>query len=482
MKNNSFKDLGISEEILKSLKILQYSEPMEVQKKVIPLILDGKDVIVKSQTGSGKTAAFGIPLCQMSEVEERRPQALILAPTRELALQIKDEISTIGKFRKIRVSAVFGRHPIDLQQRELRQRVHIISGTPGRVLDHLERGNIITDNIKYLVIDEADEMLNMGFIDQVEAILEKLPKDRQTLLFSATMPEKIEAICREHMIEPVRIDIKSSYTTLEKIKQIYYRVSETDKFKLLNSLFQKEKPGSSIIFVNTRDKADEISREMKRMRYSFAMLHGGMSQRERFRTIHAFKKGEVHFLIATDVAARGIHVEDVTHVINYDFPLENENYVHRIGRTGRVSNKGIAISFVTPKDESRLKSLEAYLEYTISSVKYSDEDLKGSNEIKTPSMLKLQPKSDKTSEINEGIQRIRINAGKNKKLRPADVLGALSNIEGLTSEDIGIIDVQNTCTYVEIFHQKSKNVFRNLKELNIKGRNLSIKQIFQKKY
>lgn len=479
---NNFDELIPSKEILRALKILEYDKPLEVQEKVIPLILEGRDVVVKSQTGSGKTAAFGIPLCQLATVEERDPQALILSPTRELSLQIREELSAIGKFRKIRIAAVYGRHPMELQQRELRQRVHIISGTPGRILDHLEKGNIVTEKIRFLVIDEADEMLNMGFIDQVEAIIEKLPQDRQTLLFSATMPERVESICQQFMKEPTRVEITSKTSVLEKIRQVHYKVSEGEKFQLLTRLIQAETPGSSIIFVNTREKADEVGELLKPLRLSYGVLHGGLTQRERLKTIQGFKKGEIHFLIATDVAARGIHVEDITHVINYDFPLELENYIHRMGRTGRVLSCGIAISFVTHREEVRLKHLEEYLNLEIPSAKPPSVPRKsatGPTQVRT---RKLQPKSDKASGISEEVLRLRINIGKKKKLRPSDVLGALLNLKDLGADDIGIIDVQETCTYVEIFHPTSHPALRHLKELSIKGRVSSVKLIHKKKY
>jgi superfamily II DNA/RNA helicase len=470
-----FSDFTISDEVLKALDKLDYDSPMEVQEQVIPLVMQGRDLIVKSQTGSGKTAAFAIPLCEKVQIEEKKPQALILAPTRELALQIKEDVQNIGRFKKVRATALYGRHPIDLQKRELRQRVHIVVGTPGRTMDHIERGTLDISSIKYLIIDEADEMLNMGFIDQVEGIIKTLPPNRVTLLFSATMPERIEEICNVYMKDSKNIEITSSYTTHEKIQQYYYKVHNEDKISVLMKIIDTEKTGSSILFCNTREKAEEIGNILKKNKYSCAILHGGMTQRERFQTINAFKKGEVQFLVATDVAARGIDVEDITHVINYEVPYERENHVHRIGRTGRKDNKGVAISLVSEKESRRFEEIEDYLGYKIE--KFSLESLQEAFEESVYSKPKraVIRKTNKAAKINKEITRIRINAGKKKKIRPGDIMGALTHIEGIEADQIGIIDVQDTCTYVEIFEGKGMMAFKGLQNSTIKGKKFTMK-------
>ncbi len=476
-----FTDFAISDEILKALDKLDYDNPMEVQEQVIPLVMKGRDLIVKSQTGSGKTAAFAIPLCEKVEIEEKKPQALILAPTRELALQIKEDVQNIGRFKKVRATPLYGRHPIDLQKRELRQRVHIVVGTPGRVMDHIERGNLDISFIKYLIIDEADEMLNMGFIDQVEAIIQTLPKNRVTLLFSATMPERIEEICNEYMKDSMKIEIRSSYTTHEKIQQYYYKVNNEDKIHVLMKIIDTEKAGSTILFCNTRERVEEVGNSLKQNKYSCAALHGGMTQRERFQTINAFKKGEIQFLVATDVAARGIDVEDITHVINYEVPYERENYVHRIGRTGRKDNKGVAINLVSEKESQRFAEIEDYLGYKIeeSSLEALEEAFEEGFEESLYSKPKktVIRKTNKAAKINKEITRIRINAGKKKKIRPGDIMGALTHIEGIEADQIGIIDVQDTCTYVEIFEGKGIIAFKGLENSTIKGKKFTMKII-----
>lgn len=476
MSKTSFKDLGIGNEIIKALNRLEYTTPMEVQEQVIPIVLKEKDLIVKSQTGSGKTAAFAIPLCEKVEIEEKKPQALILAPTRELALQIKEDTQNIGRFKKVRATALYGRHPIHLQKQELRQRVHIIVGTPGRTMDHIERGNLDITGIQYLVIDEADEMLNMGFIDQVEAIIKKLPTNRVTLLFSATLPDEIEEICNQYMKDSHRIEINADFTIEKKIKQLYYPVVEDKKFSALVKIIESEDPGSCILFCDTRDKVEDLAKAMEQKRYSCATLHGGMSQRERNQTIRSFKRGEIHYLIATDVAARGIHVEDITHVINYEVPYEKESYVHRIGRTGRVENKGVAITLVSEREQRRLGEIESYLGYKI--LKGDLSSLKPSNKKNTRKPKdQLKPKVNKAAAINKEITRIRINAGKKKKIRPGDVMGALTNIEGVKADNIGIIDIQDTCTYVEIFEGQGKKVLKGLQHSTIKGKKVTAKEM-----
>jgi superfamily II DNA/RNA helicase len=476
MDKKSFKDLGVGPDIRRALRMLGYESPMEVQEKVIPFIMEDKDLIVKSQTGSGKTAAFGIPICENVEIEENKPQALILTPTRELALQIKEDIGHIGKFKKVRASALYGRHPVHLQERELKQRVHVVVGTPGRTKDHIDRGNLVLDGIKYLVIDEADEMLSMGFIDQVESIINMLPLKRCTLLFSATIPDRIEEICSKYLSDSARIEIKAVIPTEDKINQYHILVEDADKEEMLNKVLAAEQPGSCILFCNTRDRADKLAKYMLRKRYSCGSLHGGMTQRERTQTINKFKKGELHYLVATDVAARGIDVEDVTHVINFEMPYERENYIHRIGRTGRINKKGTAVTLLSPKESHRLEYVEEYLGYPIPK-KEAKDFLYKSKEEAVRKNVRLKPKKSKGEEIHKDITRIRINAGKKKKIRPVDIMGAIGSIEGIEAEDIGIIDIQDTCTYVEVFEGKGRQVYNGLKKKTIKGKVFTIKEL-----
>ncbi|MGB7606394.1 MAG: DEAD/DEAH box helicase [Lutisporaceae bacterium] len=479
MSNRSFKDFGLSEETLKALFKLRYENPTEVQAKVIPEVLKGRDIIVKSQTGSGKTAAYAIPICENLILAQKNPQVLVLTPTRELTVQVKEDFSHVGRFNRIRCAAIFGKQPIDVQKRELKQRVHVIVGTPGRTFDHIERGNIILDDIRYLVLDEADKMLDMGFIDQVESIVSLLPSDRITMLFSATLPEKIEEICNKYMIKPLKIELQADNPTVEKIEQWYYEVEDSKKFNVLKGIIYTEKPESCIVFCNTREKVEEVLMEMKREQYYCAALHGGMEQSNRLNTIQGFKRGEFHFLIATDVAARGLHIEDVSHVINYEVPMERESYIHRTGRTGRAGKEGVAITLSTKRELRFLHEIEEYIQLSIpqKDIPTEQEVALGMEEYEESIKSKPKAKADVAERLNREITKIRINSGKRSKMRAGDILGAITSIEGVTGDDIGIIDIQNTCTYVEVFGKVGDLVARKLPTLTIKGKLLTVKKI-----
>jgi superfamily II DNA/RNA helicase len=360
MSNKGFIDYKLSAEIVKALDSLNYTEPTEVQNKVIPVALEKKDLVVKSQTGSGKTASFGIPLCEMIEWEENKPQALILTPTRELAAQVKEDITNIGRFKRIKAAAVYGKQPFDRQKIELKQKTHVVVGTPGRVLDHIEKGTLALEKLQYLIIDEADEMLNMGFIDQVEAIIDKLPTDRVTMLFSATLPKDVENLCHKYMKKPVEIEIKAAGLTTAAIEHSLIVVREEEKFTLLKAVTVVENPDSCIIFCRTQEQVDAVFKQLDRANYPCDKIHGGLYQEDRFAVMNDFKKGKFRYLVATDVAARGIDIDNITHVINYDLPLEKESYVHRTGRTGRAGKTGKAITFITPYEEKFLTEIEDY--------------------------------------------------------------------------------------------------------------------------
>jgi len=479
MDKKNIESYGFSTEIVKALTSLGYESLTEVQERVIPLVLIGKDIIVRSQTGSGKTAAFAIPVCEKIELEQRSPQVLVLTPTRELAVQLKQDITNIGRFKRIRCCVIFGKQPMDIQTRELKQRVHIIVGTPGRTFDHIERQNIILKDIKYLIIDEADKMLDMGFLEQVEAIIKMLPKGRITMLFSATMPDKISKICSTYMIHPMQIEVESDNPTGEKIQQGYYEVEEDNKFNLVTKIIYSSQPESCILFCNTREKVDTLFERMEREGFFCRNLHGGMEQRDRLETIQSFKRGEFPFLIATDVVARGIHIDAISLVVNYDMPLDHESYVHRIGRTGRAGNIGAAISLVTMGEMNALYDIEDYVQYKIPRQEYPtlEEVTTGKEIFGNRSKNKPVLKIDKSQELNKEITRLRINAGKKTKMRPGDILGAMSSIDGVSGADIGVIDVQDTCSYVEILGEKGDLVMNALQHTAIKGKIHSIKKV-----
>jgi ATP-dependent RNA helicase DeaD len=476
MSELNFRSLGIREDIIKSLEKLGYEKPTEVQEKAVPRVLEGKDIIVKSQTGSGKTAAFGIPVCEKIEVEKREPQALVLVPTRELAVQVKEDITNIGRLKKIRCAAVFGKQPMAMQERELRQRVHIVVGTPGRTLDHIERGNLKLEEIKYLILDEADEMLNMGFIEQVESVIKGISKNRITMLFSATMPEKIQNLCAQYMIEPISIEINPEKTTTEEIEQAYYDIEENKKISLLNKIIYTEHPESCIIFCNTKDEVDKLVQRMKAKGFSCDKLHGGMEQKDRLETMQKFKKGEFIFLVATDVAARGIDIENITHVINFNVPFEKESYVHRIGRTGRAGKKGIAISFVSSNELRIFKEIEEFTGAKIVKREIpTEEDVETGRKIfKEKIHIKPNLKREKGEQLNKDITKVYLNAGKKKKIRPGDIVGAITSIEGIGADDIGIIDIQDNVSYVDILGGKGRIVLDALQDTTIKGKKVRV--------
>lgn len=372
MKTN-FNDLGISPPILKALEEMGFEAPTEVQSRAIPHVLNQEDVIVMSKTGSGKTAVFGVPMLQMTDFRAAGPQGLILTPTRELAVQVDSDLRQMGKHLQHETTAVYGQHNINVEIRALNKNVSIVTGTPGRVFDHIRHGNLETKHIRFLVLDEADRMLDMGFVDQVERIIRTLPKDRITLLFSATIPAEIHTLCRKYMKHPVTVEIESQTMTVDTTQQVYYRVEEKEKSKQLNRLLLVEQPESCVIFCNTRFMVDKVQRFLSRKGYACRALHGDIPQITRMKTLEQFKQGDFHLLAATDVAARGIHIDDLSLVINYDVPIEKDSYVHRIGRTGRAGNVGRAISLVTGEDIMTLYEIEEHIGVLIEEMELPSE-------------------------------------------------------------------------------------------------------------
>lgn len=359
--NISFNELGITPSILKALEEMGFETPTEVQSMAIPHILNKEDLIVMSKTGSGKTAVFGIPMLQLIDSGVVEPRGLILTPTRELAVQIDSDIKQMSKHLKHKTTVVYGQHNMNLEIETLNKGTSIVTGTPGRIYDHIHHGNLKTKHIQFLVLDEADRMLDMGFLDQVVKIIRTLPKDRVTLLFSATMPPEMRKICRDYMRNPKTIEIESQTMTVDTIQQIYYRVNNNEKNTQLNRLLLIERPESCIIFCNTRFAVDRVQSFLSKKGYACQALHGDIPQARRLKTIQQFKQGEFPLLVATDVAARGIHVDSLSLVINYDVPVEKDSYVHRIGRTGRAGNVGRALSLVTGDDIMSLYEIEEHI-------------------------------------------------------------------------------------------------------------------------
>jgi len=366
---SSFNDLGISPPILKAIEEMGFEAPTEVQSRAIPHILNQEDMIVMSKTGSGKTAVFGVSMLQMTNPGAAGPQGLILTPTRELAVQVDSDLKQMSKHLQHKTTAVYGQHNMNVEIQTLNKGVSIVTGTPGRVYDHICHRNLETKHIRFLVLDEADRMLDMGFFDQVVRIIKTLPKDRVTLLFSATIPAEIHKICREYMKHPVTIEIESQTKTVDTTQQVYYRVDKNEKNIKLNRLLLVEQPESCMIFCNTRITVDKVQSFLSRKGYASQALHGDIPQTRRLKTLQQFKQGEFHLLVATDVAARGIHIDGLSLVINYDVPIEKDSYVHRIGRTGRVGNEGRAITLVTSEDIMSLYEIEEHIGAMIAEAK-----------------------------------------------------------------------------------------------------------------
>ena len=479
--NSEFSKFKIGEELLKSIEGLGYKTPSEVQEKVIPEILKNNDVIVKSQTGSGKTAAFGIPLCEKIDWEENSPQVLVLTPTRELAVQVSEDISNIGRFKRIKAVAVFGKEPITDQIRKLKQKTHIVVGTPGRVFDHINKGSLDLSKIKYFVIDEADEMLNMGFIDQVEDIIKRLSKKKVTMLFSATMPEEIKSLSQKHMNKPVDVTIESQKLITDNIEHTLYYVNYEKKLENLNSILIHEKPETAIIFARTQETVDKVFEYLKSKKYSVNKIHGGMLQKERLSTMESYRRGDFRLLVATDVASRGIDIDGITHVINFELPVEKEAYVHRIGRCGRAGAKGKAISFCVKEKDNLLNDIEELIGFKLPICYIPGKEQIEKESEESIELLQSKPKrkKEKAKIINTNITKIYLNGGKKKKLRAGDIVGAICNIDGVSSDDIGIIDIQESVSYVDILNGKGKKVIEELKNMTIKGKKITIEKAYK---
>ncbi|MDY0395370.1 DEAD/DEAH box helicase [Virgibacillus halophilus] len=392
----TFKELGISQPIMRALEKMGFEEATPIQSETIPLALQGMDVIGQAQTGTGKTAAFGIPILEKIDSKQRDIQALIVAPTRELAIQVAEEINRLAKFKGIRALPVYGGQHMDRQIRSLKERPQIVVATPGRLLDHLRRKTIRVDNVQTAVLDEADEMLNMGFIDDIRDILKSIPEERQTLLFSATMPKEIRDIATHLMKEPKEVKIKAKELTVENIVQYFVEIPEKYKFDTLSNHLDINDPDLAIVFARTKKRVDEVAEGLQVRGFRAEGIHGDLTQGKRMSVLNKFKHGRVDVLVATDVAARGLDISGVTHVYNFDIPQDPESYVHRIGRTGRAGRMGEAISFITPREMAHLKLIE---KVTKSKMKRlmppSNQDaLKGQQQASMERILKTLENSD----------------------------------------------------------------------------------------
>ena len=353
-----FSELGLSDRLLTAISNSGFEEATPIQAETIPMVLKGEDVIGQAQTGTGKTAAFGLPILQNIDFDNPNVQALIISPTRELAIQTQEEVYRLGKDEKAKVQVVYGGADIRRQINALKGHPQIVVGTPGRILDHIRRHTLKLEHIKTLVLDEADEMLNMGFLDDIESIIKQTPKDRQTLLFSATMPAQIKRVGVQFMKDPHQVKIKAKELTTDLIDQYYVRVKEYEKFDVMTRFFDVQDPEVTIVFCRTKRRVDEVSKGLEARGYKAAGLHGDLTQARRTQIMQQFKQAKIDILVATDVAARGIDISGVTHVYNYDIPQDPDSYVHRVGRTGRAGQHGVSITFATPNEMDYLREIE----------------------------------------------------------------------------------------------------------------------------
>ncbi len=529
MEKIRFEELNCSEEIKRAVKDMGFEEATPIQTLAIPLVLTGKDVVGQAQTGTGKTAAFGIPAIDMIDTRSKETQALILCPTRELAVQVAEELSKIARYKRgVRTLPVFGGQPIERQIRGLQKGAQIVIGTPGRIMDHMRRGTLKLQNLKMMILDEADEMLNMGFREDIETILESIGEDRQTLLFSATMPKPIMDIIHKFQKEPEIVKVVHKELTTPNIDQIYLEVKERDKLEVLTRLIDMYSPKLSLVFCNTKKKVDDVTDLLQSRGYPCDKIHGDMKQSLRINVMNKFKRGDVEVLVATDVAARGIDIDDVESVFNFDMPSHEEYYVHRIGRTGRAGRTGSAFTFVTGRDfytlrnimkytkkkikkhpiptlsdietikttifleklkkkinegnlKKYIKVLEDLIEDDFSAIEVAAALLKMELEMTDAKEIDIRPDRPQRSErrVNraggeKGMVRMFINIGKNKKIRPQDVVGAIAGETSISGRNIGDIDIFENYTFVEIPEEFAEEVLQIMSKNTIKGNKINI--------
>ncbi|MBB72128.1 MAG: DEAD/DEAH box helicase [Legionellales bacterium] len=397
----SFQDLRLSSSLLSSLHELGYETPTPIQAESIPVLLDGRDISAQAQTGTGKTAAFALPILSRIELAKKEPQAIIITPTRELAIQVAEAFQSYAKHLKgFHVAPIYGGQDYQVQLRALKRGVHVVVGTPGRVMDHFRRGSLSAQTVKTVVLDEADEMLKMGFIDDVEWILQQIPHEHQTALFSATMPSSIQTIAKRYLNDPERIQIKPTTQNVGTIEQSYISLARNQKMDVLTRYLEIENVTAAIIFASTKNCSQEVADKLLARGYGAAALNGDMNQSMREKVIGQIKKGSIDIIVATDVAARGIDVDRITHVINYDIPYDAESYVHRIGRTGRAGRAGKALMFVTSRERYLLKDIERSIKQKI-------------QQIEPPTIAEMKEK--RTEALTEKVINI---IAKSKKLGP----------------------------------------------------------------
>lgn len=497
----SFDSFGLNQKIRKALNMLGYDRPTPVQQLVLEQYRVNlgfhqkeqelsqnaenrsvckcrieQDICVKAKTGSGKTAAFGIQICEAADWSVNQPQALILVPTRELAVQVGEEVSLIGKFKRLKVATIFGKMPIAEQELSLKQKTHIVVGTPGRIYDLIQRGSLSVEELRTVVIDEADELFFIGLREQVEAILACIERKHTTMLFSATLNEEVVELAGKYMDGATMLEIDEPEEESPSILQSAILVEDRDKENVLNYVLMDKNPDSCIIFANTQEAVDRMFKTMREKGYPCEKLHGGMKQKDRLKTMEQFKRKQFRYLLASDVAARGIDIKEVDLVINYDIARGVENYTHRIGRTGRNGADGEAVTLYIDKEEERLRQMEEYTGQAIHrmSLDYDQDWSTKEKELHEKLRIKQKEEAQKGAKLNREITRIHINAGKKSKIRTCEIVASICGIDGVVADDIGVIEITETATFVEILNQKGKLVLTELPKKTIKGRNRKV--------
>lgn len=522
-----FKKLGLRDDVYKAIAGFGYTTPTAIQEETVSVIMTGKDVIGQAETGSGKTAAFAWPLLSKIDLKKRAPQILVLAPTRELAIQVSSAFEKYGSSMKgLKTVTIYGGQSYETQFRALDRGVHVVVGTPGRVMDHLNRGTLKLDNITTFVLDEADEMLRMGFIDDVSWVMDRLPEQRQVLSFSATMPAPIRNIAKKYLVDPAHITIKGKTATAETIEQSYSVLSIREKLKQLKWLLDTEETDGVIVFVKTRQTTNVVAEALAQHGLRAAALNGDIAQNQRERTVNRLKAGKIDIVVATDVAARGLDVKRVSHVVNYDFPHDSEIYVHRIGRTGRAGRSGKAILFVEPKEKRKLRWLEKDTKQKIE--QYKPKSLKEVNQLRvdkfreeilkktaheqvtffrtlvesmvektehsvetiaaalavmaqgnTPLLLtdedtSRKGRNGKVSHSDQDKATYRIEVGRNHGVGPGNIVGAIANEGGFQNREIGRVKLFDSFSIVDLPAEISSDVLDILRNVSVGGQRLQI--------
>ncbi len=466
----TFRDLGLADDILDAIHDVGYESPSPIQEQAIPPLLEGSDVIGQAQTGSGKTAAFGLPMLQYVDPSEHEVQGIVLTPTRELCIQVTQALRTYGARKGVDVVAVFGGAPIRSQQAQLRAGGHIVVGTVGRVKDLISRHSLMLHSCRFVVLDEADEMLDLGFLEDVERILALTPSSRQTALFSATMPPEIRRLADQYLYDPITVKVKTDTLTVDTVEQFALEVKPRDKADALVEVLAAERPDQAIVFVRTKIRCDQLYRTLRDRGMNVRALHGDMTQGARDGVMISFKDGRIPYLVATDVAARGLDIAGISHIINFDVPVSPDVYVHRIGRTGRVGRSGRAITFYEPRQKREIEAIERH-----AGVKLSPW-VKDAHVAPTP--VKPPPRRHSKPHVSvNGDGRLRkliVGAGRADGLEPSDIIHAITAATGLDGESVRNVRVLERFAFVEVPEKDAERVIELTGGTDVRGRPLKL--------